>query len=103
MKDFKDYVRTIPEIAPSLPQGLQNFLMRLEIPDTGSGSLAIVTQTMAPPKGDTLSLIFDIDVIREEAFDPGSPDLRVAFDQLREFKNRIFFFSITEKAQELFK
>lgn len=103
MKDFKDYIRTIPEIAPSLPQGLQNFLMRLEIPDPDSGSLAIVTQTMAPPKGDTLSLIFDIDVIREQAFDPGSPDLWAAFDQLREFKNRIFFFSITERAQELFK
>ncbi len=103
MNDFKDYIRTTPEIAPGLPQGLQNFFMRLEIPDRDSGAVAIVTQTMAPPKGDVLPLIFDIDVIREQVFDARSPDMWGAFEQLRDLKNRIFFFSITEKAQGLFK
>jgi uncharacterized protein (TIGR04255 family) len=103
MKDFKDYIRTTPEIAPGLPQGLQNFFMRLEIPDADSGRVTIVTQTMAPPKEDSLPLIFDIDVIHEQAFDARSPEIWEAFEQLRDLKNRIFFLSITDKAQDLFK
>ena len=103
MEDFKDYIRTTPEIAPGLPQGLQNFFMRLEIPDPDSRAIAIVTQTLAPQKEDALPLILDIDVIREQTFHAQSSEIWEAFEQLRDLKNRIFFLSITDKAKDLFK
>lgn len=100
-KDFREYLMTVPEVAPSLPQGLSNFLMRLEIPDAESKSIAIVTETMEQPKDDRLGLILDIDVIRQQVFEAAGAQMWEALEQLRDFKNRIFFGSLTKKAMEL--
>ncbi len=103
MRDFKDYILTTPEIAPSLPQGLKTFFMRLEIPDDRYKAIALVTETMEPPEKKLLPFIFDIDVIREAQFDPMGREIWDTFESLRNFKNEIFFNSITDKAKELFQ
>jgi len=103
MKDFREYILTTPEIAPKVPQGLAGFFMRLVIPDGRSKSVAIVTQTMEDPQAQVLPLIFDIDVFREAAFDVHGEEMWEALEQLREYKNEIFFNSITERTKELFK
>src|SRR2546427_3276739 len=102
VQDFREYVLTTPEIGPGLPQGLSNFLMRLELPDPRSGSTAIITETMEPPKDGRLPLILDIDVIRETPFDPRSEDYWEVFEQLHDFASEIFFRTVTDKARELF-
>jgi len=104
MRDFKDYILTTPEIAPQLPQGLNSFLMRLVIPEPKMQAYAIVTQTMEPidSTSSKLPLIFDIDVRRDESFEIDSSAMWSAFELLREFKNTIFFNSITDRAKELF-
>lgn len=103
MKDFREYILTTPEIAPKVPQGLAGFFMRLVIPDEKSKSVAIVTQTMEDPQEQVLPLIFDIDVFREGVFDVQGKEMWEALEQLRDFKNEIFFNSITQKTRELFK
>ena len=35
------YLRTVPEVAPGLPQGLSRYFMRLEIPHEDEGALRI--------------------------------------------------------------
>ena len=104
MRDFKDYILTTPEIAPQLPQGLNSFLMRLVIQEPKMQAYAIVTQTMEPidSTSSKLPLIFDIDVFRNESFEIDSSAMWSAFEILREFKNTIFFNSITDRAKELF-
>lgn len=102
IKDFREYILTSPEIAPDLPQGLATFFMRLVIPNPRLDCAAIVIVTMDKPSEAVLPLVLDIDVFRERSFDPNSADLWNAFEDLREFKNQIFFNSITEKAKELF-
>lgn len=101
--DFKDYILTTPEIAPSVPQALSRFFMRLEIPHDDYGALAIITETMEPDDGKILPFIFDIDVIREENFHPTGSEMWQAFELLRDVKNQIFFNSLTNKAKERFK
>jgi uncharacterized protein (TIGR04255 family) len=104
IKDFKEYLLTVPEIAPSLPQGLKTFFMRLEIPSEQHQAIAIITETMeAPVDGKLLPVILDIDAIRESPFPPRSEEIWQTFENLREFKNQIFFQSVTDKAKELFK
>jgi uncharacterized protein (TIGR04255 family) len=103
MKDFREYILTTPEIAPKVPQGLARFFMRLVIPDEKSRSVAIVTQTMEDIKEQVLPLIFDIDVSREGAFAANGAEMWEVLEQLRDYKNEIFFNSITEKTKELFK
>jgi uncharacterized protein (TIGR04255 family) len=104
--DFRDYVRTAPEIAPEVPQAVQNFFLRLEIPYPG-GALAIVTETVQPaadpPNAKTLPLILDIDVIRAESFTPPFTDIWEKFEELRRMKNDIFFSTITPLAETLFQ
>lgn len=103
MRDFKDYILTVPDIAPKLPQGLAGFLMRLVIPHNTSKAVAIITETMENPEKDVLPLILDIDVFIESPFDPSDESLWEAMESLRDFKNELFFYSLTQKAKELFQ
>jgi uncharacterized protein (TIGR04255 family) len=104
MKDFKEYVRTTPEIAPGLPQGMSEFFMRLVLPKQELDAVAIITQTMEPVKeGARLPLLFDIDVFRAGSFAVATDEIWTIFESLRDLKNEIFFNSITPKAEELFK
>jgi uncharacterized protein (TIGR04255 family) len=77
--------------------------MRLVIPDEKSKSIAIVTQTMEDPNERVLPLIFDIDAFQEAALDVHGEEMWEALEQLREYKNEIFFNSITDRTKELFK
>ena len=46
IRDFKDYLLTIPEIAPGLPQALSNFIMRLVIPNPEMEATAVINVIM---------------------------------------------------------
>jgi uncharacterized protein (TIGR04255 family) len=104
--DFKDYVRIAPEIAPEIPQAVQNFFLRLEIPYP-SGALAIVTETLQPPgdppHAEKLPLILDIDVIMAENEPAPFGNIWEKFEELRKIKNDIFFSTITPRSEELFR
>lgn len=56
-----------------------------------------------PTESQKLPLIFDIDVIKKANFMKKESDIWMDFNLLRQFKNEIFFNSITEKTKELFK
>jgi uncharacterized protein (TIGR04255 family) len=78
--------------------------MRLEIPNPDIQAIAIITQTMENlTENQRLPLIFDIDVIHEIVSKYNETEIWDKFEQLRIFKNDIFFDSITEKTKELFK
>jgi uncharacterized protein (TIGR04255 family) len=106
IRDFKDYFKTTPEIAPTLPQALSQFYMQLVIPDNeDTGATAIINQTFKYIASDKkLFYIFDIDAqknlnITVECFDV----IWNEFEKLRKFKNRIFHESLTNEAKELFR
>lgn len=103
--DFKEYLLTLPEIAPGLPQGLSGFFFRVVIPIEKAEAFATITETIVEgeePKG-VVPVILDIDVFRMGAFPIVVEKLWSAFDRLRELKNDIFFKTITDKAKDLFK
>ena len=104
--DFREFVATAPDVAEGLPQGLSGFFMRLEIPDAERGLLAIITETMQHPieDGRKLPFILDIDVVARETIPPPrDPAIWSRFEMMREYKNEIFFASMTSKARELFR
>lgn len=105
--DFREYVKTGPDIAPGLPQGLSNFFMRLEIPDPARGLTAIVTETMQPllgPEGhQRVPLILDIDIVFGQRLSPSGPEVWETLERMRQYKNEVFFSSMTERARELFR
>ena len=103
--ELQRYVLTAPEISRALPQQLLHFFLRLMLPDAKSGAIAIITQTVGPPAGETSSipLIFDIETFLDVDLPPGSDQVWEAVSILRKFKNRIFFRSLTTEALESFR
>lgn len=103
--DFRDFITTVPDVARGIPQGLGTFFMRLAIPHPTRTLLAIITETMEAPveEGAKLPVLLDIDIVRQERFEPDSDAIWDTFEQMREYKNEIFFASITDKAKEMFR
>jgi uncharacterized protein (TIGR04255 family) len=101
--DFDDYLKYVPAIPNVLPQSLSGFFSRVVVPEARSGITAIVTQSFQPGQMPSeVPVILDIDVIKEKAFGDES-EAWSTIDQLRGFKNMIFFDSITERVVELYK
>ena len=104
--DFQDYIRTVPQIADGIPQGLTEFFFRVVVPNPDDDQIqAIITSTIEKPEQDrkTLPYIFDIDAFTPVDLDPSDEKLWPTLEKLRDFKNLIFFLSTTEKAKELFR
>lgn len=104
--ELRSWLLTVPEIAPTLPQTLTSYLMRLVIPFDGEIT-AVVTQAIPPGpySNNTAPIVLDIDVHR--VFDKPAPCDETAmwglFEDIRDVKNRIFFETITRKTEELYR
>ena len=101
--DLDDYFQTAPRIAPSLPQTMTNYFMRIQLPLEETGASAVITQTGVPPPSPGLvSTVLDIDVFIEGGnLDEGSAWNRIDF--LRHQKNRFFEACITDRVRELIR
>ncbi len=104
-KEFKEYLLIIPELPPEIPIGVSEFFMRLVMPDTEKNLAAIVTEVLQKidEKKGILPIILDIDTFQESVLAAEGAELWAKLEELRNFKNMIFFKSITEKTEELFK
>lgn len=104
MNDFGDYLRTVPQVSPALPQALAGYFMRLLIPLDDVKSQAVVTETLIEPAApDLVSVVLDIDVFRTEDLPSEEAELWAMFEKLRGAKNKVFEGCITAKARELFQ
>lgn len=105
LADFKEYILTVPEIAPNIPNSLAGFFTRLIVPNPELEATAIITETLDDKvvTPNTVPFIFDIDVVKNVKLQPDIKQIIPLMNQLRDFKNQIFLNSITAKGKELFK
>ena len=102
-EQFEEYMSTPPQVPAALPQHVLEFLQRIVIHDTTTGLRAIVTQLLQGGGWtDRIPVILDIDVFCQPEFVPTSGDTWSCLRKMRDFKNRVFFESLTEKAVELY-
>lgn len=103
--DLKEYLLTYPEVAPSIDTGFAGYLLRLVLPNDEIPAVGWITQAIEPVREDrgVVPLIFDVDVAREASLPVDEELVWGTLDRLRDYKNRLFFASITEKAKELFR
>ena len=100
--DFKDYLRTIPEVSPDLPQGLSTFFMQLQIPQEDLNCMLIINEAFTPPTSPELvSVLLDIDLFREQVWQTDDEEIWNFLEQLRHRKNDVFHACITDKTREL--
>lgn len=102
VRDLKDYLRTVPEISPALPQGLSGYFMHLEIPQEDLKAMLHINQGIIPPcKPEVVSILLDIDLFREYDIPTEEEGLWGVFEHFRPRKNEIFKSCITEKMEDL--
>jgi len=105
--DFGDYLMAPPALPEGLPQGLDGFLIRLNVHIPELEANAIITQALEPMpvKSDKIPVILDIDVFKEKTEAPGIEEGEAwsLLERMRHFKNEVFFKFITEKLKEIYK
>lgn len=100
--DFKEYLRTVPEVSPSLPQGLSDFFMQLQIPQEDLDAMLLLNEAMVPSsKENHISVVLDIDLFRDALLDKDSDEHWDMLEKLRARKNQIFEACITDKTRSL--
>ncbi len=102
--DYDDYFTTTPRIPQGLPQILQHFFTRTVIPFLDLGATAVVIQTPSGKQDPVnTAILLDIEVSAQVSLAPEDERIWEIFDNFRKIKNEIFFRSITQKTQELFR
>ncbi|MEK6804229.1 MAG: TIGR04255 family protein [Nitrospirota bacterium] len=99
--DFDQYLNYVPIVPKALPQVLGGFFSRIVVPDEKAQCVAIITQHFQPSPSE-IAVLLDIDVFREKVF-AGDEEAWATLDHLRDFKNLIFFDSITEKTVKVYE
>lgn len=99
-KDYDEYLTAGPRVPPTLPQIVNNFIQRVEVPFASDEAVAIITQTLGPPVASMGDAVLDIDVYAFRLLDGASREVWSVLDRLRIIANDIFFSSIAEKLLE---
>lgn len=104
--DFREYLSAPPEVPPALPQEIGGFFSRVVLLHRELDVAAFVTQTLEASVGNKAQIVLDIDVFREARdrdWLTSDPSVWQSLEQMRNFKNLVFFESITEKTAEIFQ
>jgi len=102
--DFGDYLVVPPTLPEGLPQGLAGYFSRIVVVNPDTAAKGILTQAVEPlPKPTHVTLLLDVDVFREGRFSVEGDELWEFLEELRGFKNDIFFESVTDRMLELFE
>ena len=100
--DFDNYLTAGPQLPDNLQQGINSFLTRIVTPNQEINAVGIITQAMESAEPEYAPIVLDIDVFCSERLERDNDELWARLEQLRNFKNNIFFESITETTAELF-
>ncbi|MGH9499470.1 MAG: TIGR04255 family protein [Terriglobales bacterium] len=100
---FEHYLRTFPASGLEENVELEQFLVRLVMPQKDIAARLILTEALLPPQDAYIGVILDVDLSRENvALDVRSDEIWAILESFRERKNRYFEASITDASRELF-
>ena len=104
--DLRNYLIEPPRVPATLPQTVIAYLTRLVIHDARFQHSAIMTQSSEanPTDPEHATILLDIDAFKNVTFKTTEQDeIDRVLSDLHDFKNNIFFGSITQRASELFE
>jgi uncharacterized protein (TIGR04255 family) len=104
LADFKEYLRTLPEVSRDLSQTLAGFFMQLIIPQEDIRSTLVLNQAMIPPpRPEVVSVVLDLDLFRDADLPTEEEEVWRLFEDLHTRKNQVFEACITDSMRELIK
>ena len=103
IKDFGDYFTAPITVPEELPQGVNSYFNRVIINEPSIGASAIITNSMEPiSKPDFVPIMIDIDVFKINTNGFEAEEIWNTLSMMRDFKNKIFYNTITDKLKEMF-
>ncbi|HVY22292.1 MAG TPA: TIGR04255 family protein [Steroidobacteraceae bacterium] len=102
---FQSFLTKPPDVPEELPQTVLGFMQRMVIVNAELGIQANVVQLLQDGvmATDHVPVMLDIDVYKNVDTPPEHANLWNTLNQLRKFKNEIFFSHVTERTVELFE
>jgi uncharacterized protein (TIGR04255 family) len=99
--NLKTFLRIAPDVPPNLPQSeVSNFFMQLLVPQ--EDCQLIISEAIVPPSNpETLSVILDFDLFREQVWRSDDDGIWQYLEKLRVLKNAVFEASITDETRRL--
>ncbi len=99
---ISDWLESYPAVSSRLGLTPSEFLVRFVLPHPSENCSAIVTQGTDVKQGGFV-VVLDIDVFAACSLMPDTEDVWKKLDSLRDYKNDIFFGTLTERAKELLR
>ncbi len=101
--DLKEYLLTGPEIALGIAQSLSGYTMQLDIPqpDIPNCLLIIREAIVKPPRPNVFSIVFDMDILCGQQFNPSDTAIWTALEQMHTRADETFERSITDRVREI--
>jgi uncharacterized protein (TIGR04255 family) len=106
ISDFAEYLCVPPEVPEGLPQSLSSFLQRFVMVDGVTETVAVVTQVLENQQSHSskATILLDIDAFRTfSALSASTNEIWKILEELRNFKNQVFFKYLTEKTIRMFE
>ena len=102
INDFKDYLRTVPEISRGMSQGLSSYFMQLQLPQVDLNAMLVLNQALIPPPAPKIvSVLLDIDLYSDSDLPSNEQGLWERFEAFHDRKNKVFEASITDRVRRL--
>jgi uncharacterized protein (TIGR04255 family) len=102
LRDFRDYIRTYPEISSDLSQLLAGFFMQVQIPQPDIGAMLFLNEALVPPTSpEVVSLVLDLDIFKDGLSLLTDDEIWDTMEVLRVRKNLVFEGCITNTTREL--
>jgi len=100
--ELGDYLTAPPIIPPDLNNEVSGFLTRIEVHEPAIGARGLITQTLERSAEKKASIVLDIDVSKFGRYELDNDQYLKCLETLHDYKNDVFFASLTEKAMEQF-
>jgi|ERR1035437_1485448 uncharacterized protein (TIGR04255 family) len=95
---FEEFLKFLPIIPEGINRSVNNFFIQLNVPNENNTLTGIITETLGILPKDKLQVILDLNVIKAKNFVCNSDEMWASFNDIRNFKNHLFFKSLTDKA-----
>ncbi len=104
MKDLREYLLLTPQVPQDLGDAMSGFLMQVQLIRNESKTATNLTAAIVPPvQPDVISIVLDIDVVRQHDVPQDDDGLWAMLSQMRDAKNNAFEACITEAYRELIR
>lgn len=100
-----EFLNTGPKIGEEIQHTLDGFFLRFEIAQAGGDTKAIVSVLRDQSQKSTshYAIILDIDAFQVVDAKPGDEQIWSKFEEIRNFKNEVFFNSVTNETLNFFR